>query len=420
MGRRASSLLADIAKVVRRDFAALAKSCQTHGTRLTIDVVQTHLATVEIHASASTIRTAVKPLEKDGIKLRQGSGFVRDERRRGYAPPPSGAAVKTLAFIVAEAIDTFAAAVIAGALAQAREAGYRVLVFDSAQNPEHELAAFHEACQYACAVVMIPIGRGLSDPQGLTSWMRWHQRPVVFVERHVPQLEELVDLVVTDNIAGGRQAGEHLIRRLRIGKGRTRPVYCVTKDDSSGQLERWSGFEQAFAGTVRVTPQRVTVAPQGDDVDAFTQPLPHLLGNLLRHIATARAAERRKGEAPGTRAPYAGLFCAADNLAVSTQHYLRRHHIQSPDDVLMIGYDDLFFAKAISLSTIRQNFDAMGRRAVDRALALVADVRRGRASGEPPPRRLFMRSKDEAQTIRLKPTLVKRRSTRLAPAARSS
>ncbi|MGH3169787.1 MAG: substrate-binding domain-containing protein, partial [Trebonia sp.] len=69
---------------------------------------------------------------------------------------------------------------------------------------------------------------------------------------------------------------------------------------------------------------------------------------------------------------------ASDLMAAGALHTLRRLGRRVPDDVAIIGFDDLPSAQQTDprLSTIRQPVDAMGTRLVTELLARIADPER--------------------------------------------
>ncbi|MNN42377.1 HTH-type transcriptional repressor PurR [compost metagenome] len=57
------------------------------------------------------------------------------------------------------------------------------------------------------------------------------------------------------------------------------------------------------------------------------------------------------------------VFCASDLLAIGAMRALKEHHISVPDDIGIIGCDDIDACKYTSptITTIRQNKDKIGR-----------------------------------------------------------
>jgi LacI family transcriptional regulator len=61
------------------------------------------------------------------------------------------------------------------------------------------------------------------------------------------------------------------------------------------------------------------------------------------------------------------VFCANDLLALGLLQELTRHAVQLPDEIAIVGYDDIGFAAAatVPLSSVRQPREQLGRAAVE-------------------------------------------------------
>lgn len=74
--------------------------------------------------------------------------------------------------------------------------------------------------------------------------------------------------------------------------------------------------------------------------------------------------------------PPKAIFAASDMLALGVLKAARERGISVPDQLAVIGFDDLDIADYIGLTTISQNLDESGRVAVDLLLARLADDNR--------------------------------------------
>jgi LacI family transcriptional regulator len=132
----------------------------------------------------------------------------------------------------------------------------------------------------------------------------------------------------------------------------------------------------------------------------------HVDGECLSLLQTAdldidegcRAAERLVG-LPGRRRPTAA-FCGNDLVALGLLQELTRQGVRVPEDVAIVGYDDIDFAAAaaVPLTSVRQPSQVLGRRATQ----LLLEEDRALRSGD-----------DHVhQQIEFRPQLVVRSSTR--------
>jgi LacI family transcriptional regulator len=93
------------------------------------------------------------------------------------------------------------------------------------------------------------------------------------------------------------------------------------------------------------------------------------------------------------------VFATNDLLAIGLLQGFVTHGLRVPEDMAIIGYDDISFAAsaAVPLSSIRQPREALGRRAADLLFEEIS------AADEDRPH--------EHQSVRFTPELVVRRST---------
>ena len=69
-----------------------------------------------------------------------------------------------------------------------------------------------------------------------------------------------------------------------------------------------------------------------------------------------------------------GIVAANDMVAISVYKVLRRHDIRIPEDVQIIGFDDIGFSSLVSpeITTVHQPIADMGKRAVEILLKYVS------------------------------------------------
>ncbi|WP_421732680.1 LacI family DNA-binding transcriptional regulator [Cellulomonas sp.] len=147
--------------------------------------------------------------------------------------------------------------------------------------------------------------------------------------------------VRTDDVGGGRLAGEHL-RAL----GHQRVVFCGPLDSHSPVVAgRLAGLRDALGA------DPVTVAARTTYEDGIV------------------AGERIAREHPAATA----VFATADLLAAGVQAGLIRSGRRVPQDVSVLGFDDADLARYVSpsLSTIRQDTAGKGRAAAELLLRLI-------------------------------------------------
>ncbi|MBB3860730.1 DNA-binding LacI/PurR family transcriptional regulator [Novosphingobium hassiacum] len=185
-------------------------------------------------------------------------------------------------------------------------------------------------------------------------------RPMIVWGAGTPGRAQLT--VGTDNVAGGRMAAEHL-----LAQGRTRLAFFGNTDVPEFAA-RYDGFEQALrqAGSGKAT----------------------LLPVHLTSESSYSAIEDYLGGHPSPD----GIVAASDVIAMSALRALAVHGKRVPQDVSVVGYDDVLLATHTTppLTTVRQD--------VARGAKLMVDM-------------LFRRMEGgEVQSVAMQPELILRGS----------
>ncbi|MDT0214971.1 LacI family DNA-binding transcriptional regulator [Rothia sp. ARF10] len=188
---------------------------------------------------------------------------------------------------------------------------------------------------------------------------------VLLGERDAPSS---VDHVVIDNVVAAREATEHLVS---LGRRRIAAVGAPL-DVSTG------------TGSVRLRGYRAALADAGLEDSALVVPT----GRLLR-MSGAEAADRLL-DLP--RPPDA-LFCFNDAIAFGAMHALRRRGVRVPDDIAVVGFDDVEEASYSNptLSSVRPDKQGIADAAIDRLVSRLEGTASHRADAVVIPHELVVR-----------------------------
>ncbi|MBG0817190.1 LacI family DNA-binding transcriptional regulator [Planomonospora sp. ID82291] len=261
-------------------------------------------------------------------------GFVR----HGSASTLRAGHSRTLGLSVIDIGNPFFTDVAAGIEDAASERGYAVILGNSAGSrakEERNLRVLAE--QRVRGVLIIPTDEDLSRLDRL----REHGISVVLVDHPAHRPDQCA--VAVDDVAGGRTAVAHLLARGASG------VAYVTGPLTIRQcLERRQGALAALEAA-GLGPDRLRVAEMA--------------------AMNARAGEKAAGDLLAAGLPDA-VFCANDLLALGVLRALLQAGVRVPDDVMLMGYDDIEFAaaSAVSLSSMRQPTHQLGRIATELVL----------------------------------------------------
>lgn len=289
-------------------------------------------------------------------------GFVRNDAARQLRAGRS----RTIGMVVPGVSNPFFAEVARGAEDRAAEEGMSVLLGNSDERPDREatyLDLFRE--QRVNGVLITPAASDLA-PLGR---LRDAGVPVILVDREAE--DPAFASVAVDDVEGGRLAVAHLIEA-----GRRRVCFVGGPRSTPQVADRLEGARHAVA------------QHPGVSLDVIELPA---LTVLHGRDAGARLLARDPQDRPDA------VFAANDLLAVGVLQALAlMGDVRVPEDVALIGYDDIDFAAAavVPLSSVRQPARLIGATAVDLLLKQLADPGGG-----------------HERRIRFQPELVARAST---------
>ena len=289
-------------------------------------------------------------------------GFVRNDAARQLRAGRS----RSIGLVVLDVGNPFFAAIARGAEERAAAEGMTVLLGNSDERSDREgayLDLFRE--QRVNGVLVTPTGEDLAPFERL----RDGGVPVILVDREAT--DGAFASVAVDDVEGGFLATAHLLARGR------RHVAYVSGPLSIRQVrDRLEGAQRAVADY------------PGATLEVIEMPaLSVLRGRAAGEQIVARPADQRPD----------AVFAANDLLAVGVlQAFSLMAGVRVPEDIALIGYDDIDFAAAtvVPLSSIRQPARLIGYAAVDLLLKELA------GSGE-----------GDERAVRFRPELVVREST---------
>ncbi len=271
------------------------------------------------------------------LKAMADLGFVRNESARQLRAGSS----RTLAYVMLDASNPFFTDVAAGIDTAAESVDLSLVLCNSRNSPAREQA--HLALleqQRVQGVLITPV-----DPDSPTlDELARRGTPVVVVDR--TRADQSFCSVAVDDVLGGRLAIEHLVDR-----GHTRVAYVAGPPELGQVRDRWQGAREAWAAAGLPPEDLVQVS-----IAALT-------------VAEGREAGQRLAGIPGKRRPTAA-FCANDLVALGLLQQAIGSGVRVPDDLAIVGYDDIDFAAAaaVPLTSVRQPRQELGLTAAELVL----------------------------------------------------
>jgi LacI family transcriptional regulator len=269
-------------------------------------------------------------------------GFTPIQHARKF---PAGRQ-RTLGLALADLANPFFVDVALGAEAEAKALGVGVVMVHNGDDTAREQDNLEVLVRQRVHGIMIaPVRAAAEELERLDA----RGIPLVYVDR----VDEASDRcwVKTDDVAGGRLAGEHV---MDLGH---HDVAFVGNLGRTVQVDRrFEGFSEALA-QADVVSERLETASWG--------------------IADGRRAAAQLLARPVAQLPTA-IMCGNDLIALGMLLEFARAGIRVPDDISIVGFDDLSWSDAatVPLTTVRQPREELGRRAVR---LLLDEIDRGAA-----------------------------------------
>lgn len=307
--------------------------------------------TLETVAARAGVSRATASRVVNGLSVTPASqqAVERAIRELGYVPNHAARSLVTqrtdlIALVLPESTarvfsdDQFFPGVIHG-VSQELEAADKQLVLMLAGS-----AASHDRIERSVAArhvdgVMLSSLHG-TDP--LTAALTRIGLPVVSNERALGST--VVPCVGVDNYGGATAAVRHLVE-----SGRTRIATIAGPQDMIGGIDRLAGYRAALHGS-----SRRSIVAVGD----FTR------------VSGATAMSQLLEDDPKLDA----VFVASDLMASGALQTLRQAGRRVPDDVAIVGFDDIAMAQYTDppLTTVRQPIIEIGRQMARQMLRLIA------------------------------------------------
>lgn len=254
-------------------------------------------------------------------------GFLPNQQARML----TGAPGSTIGLVIVDLTSPFFME-LAHSVEQAASHAGHVVILTTSENDrtqEHERLRLLGA-QRVLGALVTPAG-------GTPSTEAEAGIPLVLIDHETPQHP---CSVVVDHVDGGRQAAKHL-----IDLGHRTLAFVGGFPDLRQFNQRILGIKQAMVEAGLDPDSLIEVRSRGIGVESGEQSAAQLLEAGLP----------------------TGICCGNDMLAFGLYRRFARAGVHVPDDVAMVGYDDIDFAAnwIVPLTSVRQPTREMGRLAAD-------------------------------------------------------
>lgn len=262
--------------------------------------------------SVGTISKALQ--NKHGIANETRQRIIEAAQEIGYIPNAQAGALrsgasKTVAIIISDIANPLFAIEIQTCIALLEKEGYRAIVMDTAESEEKEEQAVISAfSRNVDGVLLCPTQKSLRPIELLKN----NGMPFVLMGREFPGIA--ADTVVCNDENGGYLIGKHLMEY-----GHRRILTISAGSDISSSVERLAGFRKA-ASEYNISNDDLPVL----ESSAAVQGIGPIVSDYLKKHSEITA-----------------VFAFSDLLAWDIIYALNERGIRIPEDISVIGFDDI-------------------------------------------------------------------------------
>ena len=248
----------------------------------------------------------------------------------------------TLGLLVPEISETFFIPLLRGIEHTARQAGFSLLIHTTSYRPENNSFAMLGEQNTDGLLVF---SESLADEE--LSRLQQTGFPVVLIHQDSPE-----DLHIPAITIGNKQGVRNLVDHLIEQHGHRRIVHLRGPQTANDALWREKGYRQSLAEH-GIPYDPALVLPGNFDADTAQ----NAIRDLIQHGTTFDA-----------------VFSGDDGSALGVLAALQKAGIRVPEDVSVVGFDDVDFASHVHppLTTVRAPTEQVGEKAVQQLLRLIA------------------------------------------------
>lgn len=246
--------------------------------------------------------------------------------------------------LVSEIHGPFFGQMMSGIESELRAAGKHVIIAAGHSDEEKEKDGIEFLISRHCDAIILHV-EAVSDEYLIE--LSKGDIPIILVSRYVPQLDEFC--ISLDNELGG-----YLATKTMIEHGHKEIAYVAGPQNKADAIARLKGHKRAL------TEHHIHIS---DDLIFEAEFKEHGGMQALEHFLKLNNN-------------FTALICANDEMASGAMTYARSHGLHLPDDLSIIGFDNVVFAAHLypKLTTIENPVHQMGQMAARIVLQKVYQV----------------------------------------------
>lgn len=210
--------------------------------------------------------------------------------------------------------------------------GYKLILCDTENNNDKEKEYILRYKDIVAGFLIAPSTENRNLP--VYAQLLLEKIPFVFIDRYIPELN--VDCVTSDNLQGGYIAIKHLID---LGH---KNIAVITELEATSLLERIEGYRKALK-EAGIDKEYIFKGETRGFKNGY-----EMTKNIIKEYPQIT-----------------GIFCLNDEIALGCIKFLQEKKIKIPDEISVVGYDNLPFSSQIhpAITTIDQQKIEIGKKA---------------------------------------------------------
>ncbi|GGA99626.1 LacI family DNA-binding transcriptional regulator [Puia dinghuensis] len=302
-----------------------------------------------LHLSVSTVSKALRGSHEISEETKKHVLAYANEHN--YKPNPIAQSLKrglskSIGVIVCNIDNNFFSAVINGIESVARQKDYNVIITQSQESYEREIANSEHLSSRSVDGLIISLS---AETKRVDHLIKLHDKglPMVFFDRITDEIA--THKVIADNFKGAYEGTRHLVQQ-----GFRRIAHITSSSSLSITLERLEGYKKALADAGLTFEEKyIKLCPHGGMIKEETQ---QALTELLQMKDRPDA-----------------IFTASDRLSTTTLSLLRKMQIEVPQQIALVGFTNSISADIFhpSLTAVVQPALEMGQLATDLLIQLI-------------------------------------------------
>nr|WP_319572604.1 LacI family DNA-binding transcriptional regulator [uncultured Draconibacterium sp.] len=296
----------------------------------------------ELNISASTVSRALK--DHPDISKETKRAVQELAQKLNYQPNAVALSLKqrrsnTIGVIIPEIVHYFFSSVISGIEDVAYDAGFNVIICQSNERYEREVANAKTLLSSRVDGVLVSISKETTDYKHLYNFSN-NEVPMVFYDRVVPNI--VADQVIIDDFDAAYRATRHL-----IDSGRTRIAHLGGPMALLIGQRRKDGYLKALSEAGIPADENLIL-----EADSFEK----------ARMAIMKLINQRK--------KFDGVFATNDLTAIGAMQTIQKKGYKIPDEIAIVGFSDGRFSGITdpTLTSVDQHGYEMGTQATQMLL----------------------------------------------------